>query len=117
MSHEPCPFCNLEKPERVFYEDPLVRAFWDGFPVSNGHALVVLRRHVAEWFEATEEEQAALTKGLAVARQEVLRRYQPDGFNIGVNVGEAAGQTIFHLHIHLIPRYTGDVPDPRGGVR
>ena len=65
----------------------------------------------------TPEEQAAVMRGIDVARAAILERYRPDGFNIGINVGEAAGQTIFHLHVHLIPRYTGDVPDPRGGVR
>ena len=74
-------------------------------------------RHVASWFDATPAERAALTEGIAVAREAVLRTHAPDGFNIGINVGAAAGQTIPHLHVHVIPRYTGDVPDPRGGVR
>jgi ATP adenylyltransferase len=114
---EPCPFCELEESERVFFKDRLVRAFWDGFPVSPGHALVVPRRHIAGWFDATPDEHAAFARGLDAARAAVLERHHPDGFNIGVNVGAAAGQTIFHLHVHLIPRYAGDVEDPRGGVR
>jgi diadenosine tetraphosphate (Ap4A) HIT family hydrolase len=114
---EPCPFCELEGSERVFFEDSLVRALWDGFPISPGHALVVPRRHVAGWFDATPDEHAALARGLEAARAAVLERHAPDGFNIGVNVGAAAGQTVFHLHVHLIPRYAGDVEDPRGGVR
>jgi ATP adenylyltransferase len=117
MARESCPFCELEDSERVFFYDNLIRVFWDGFPVSPGHALVVPRRHVVGWFDATPEERAALVHGLDIARAAILERYAPDGFNIGVNVGEAAGQTVFHVHVHLIPRYRGDVPDPRGGVR
>jgi superfamily II DNA or RNA helicase/HKD family nuclease/diadenosine tetraphosphate (Ap4A) HIT family hydrolase len=90
---------------------------WDGFPVSPGHALVVPRRHIATWFDATREEQIALLQGIDLAREEILRRHKPDGFNIGINIDAAGGQTVFHLHIHLIPRYAGDLPDPRGGVR
>jgi len=103
--------------ERIFHDGKLVRGIWDAFPVSPGHALLVARRHVADWFQATDEEQAELLTALSIAREAILRHHQPDGFNIGVNVGTAAGQTIFHLHVHLIPRYSGDVPDPRGGVR
>lgn len=113
---EPCPFCDPE-PERVFLETDLVVGLWDKYPVSPGHALLVPRRHVAGWFEATEEERQALTAALDLARDRILEQHRPDGFNIGINSGEAAGQTIFHLHIHLIPRYGGDQDDPRGGVR
>ena len=95
----------------------LVFGVWDAFAVSDGHALVVTRRHVASWFDATPDERAALTEGIATAREAMLRTHAPDGFNIGINVGTAAGQTIPHLHVHVIPRYAGDVPDPRGGVR
>jgi diadenosine tetraphosphate (Ap4A) HIT family hydrolase len=117
MSQEPCPFCGLNESGRVFYQDDLIAAVWDGYAVSPGHALIVPRRHVADWFDASQEEQAALMRGLDIARAAVLERYQPDGFNVGINIGAAAGQTVFHLHVHLIPRYAGDVPDPRGGVR
>lgn len=113
---EPCPFCDPE-PERVFLETDLVVGLWDKYPVSPGHAPLVPRRHVAGWFEATEEERQALTAALDLARDRILEQHRPDGFNIGINSGEAAGQTIFHLHIHLIPRYGGDQDDPRGGVR
>ena len=112
-----CPFCEPDV-GRVFYnDDPLFLCLWDGFPVSPGHALVIPRRHVATWFDATAQEQASLLKGIEIAKQEIEKQYQPDGFNIGINIGEAAGQTVSHLHVHLIPRYTGDVEDPRGGVR
>ena len=112
----PCPFCNPD-PTRVFYEDELVIGLWDAYPVSPGHALLVPRRHVAGWFDASPEEQQALTSALHAARAEILKTHQPDGFNIGVNSGEAAGQTVPHMHVHLIPRYRGDSDDPRGGVR
>jgi diadenosine tetraphosphate (Ap4A) HIT family hydrolase len=78
-----------------------VLGLWDAFPVSDGHALLVTKRHVATWFEATREEQAELLSALAIAREAVLTRHRPDGFNIGVNIGEAAGQTVPHLHVHL----------------
>jgi diadenosine tetraphosphate (Ap4A) HIT family hydrolase len=85
--------------------------------VSEGHLLIVPRRHVPTWFDASEEERAAITTAVDRGRELIESRHHPDGFNIGINVGEAAGQTVFHLHAHLIPRYSGDVPDPRGGVR
>ena len=115
--HAPgCPFCDPPS-DRVFVESDLIVGVWDAFPVSDGHALLITRRHVTSWFEATEEERRALTAGIDSARGAILQRHRPDGFNIGVNVGAAAGQTIPHLHVHVIPRYAGDVPDPRGGVR
>jgi ATP adenylyltransferase len=116
MAEPACPFCVLRE-DLVFYEGDLVLALWDAFPASPGHALVVPRRHVASWWEASDAERVALIAALDTVRQAVIERYEPDGFNIGINIGAAAGQTIFHLHVHLIPRYTGDVPDPRGGVR
>lgn len=75
------------------------------------------RRHIPTWFDATPEEQQELTAAIEIARAAILARHQPDGFNIGMNLGPAAGQTVGHLHLHVIPRYAGDVPDPRGGVR
>jgi diadenosine tetraphosphate (Ap4A) HIT family hydrolase len=85
----------------------------DIYPVSEGHALIIPRRHCETWFDATREEQIALLDGLDAVRAIT----KADGFNIGVNAGRVAGQTVFHLHVHLIPRFDGDVPDPRGGVR
>ncbi len=111
-----CPFCEVDH-ERVFHEGAHVSALWDAFPVSEGHALIVPRRHVASWFDASPEEQAELASTIALVRDAIERRHRPDGYNIGVNVGAAAGQTVGHLHVHVIPRYTGDVEDPRGGVR
>jgi diadenosine tetraphosphate (Ap4A) HIT family hydrolase len=112
----PCLFCQPD-PTRIAFETDRFIGLWDGFPVSPGHLLVIPRRHIPTWFDATAEEQVALLQGIEMARQEILRRHQPDGFNIGINDGPAAGQTVPHLHIHLIPRYQGDLADPRGGVR
>jgi ATP adenylyltransferase len=111
-----CPFC-VPDPGRVFHESSLVLGVWDAYPVSPGHALLVTRRHVATWFDATREEQTALLDGITRAREEIERRHRPDGYNVGVNVNAVAGQTVFHLHVHVIPRYRGDVANPRGGVR
>ncbi|MBN8605241.1 MAG: DEAD/DEAH box helicase family protein, partial [Planctomycetes bacterium] len=112
----PCPFCNLPS-SRIVFGNSLVVALWDGFPVSPGHLLIVPKRHVATWFEAHEEEQREIWQAIEKGKEAICQLYQPDGFNIGINVGEAAGQTVPHLHLHIIPRYQGDVPDPRGGVR
>lgn len=89
----------------------------DGFPISRGHALIIPKRHIASLFDATSDEREALYDLLAQVKIELQEKYNPDGFNIGINEGAAAGQTVMHLHIHLIPRYSGDLPDPRGGVR
>ena len=111
-----CPFCNPTL-ERLFFADSIVMGLWDGFPVSPGHALIVPRRHVPTWFDASSEEKLALTEAIERAKTEIEKTHSPHGYNIGINVGAAAGQTIFHLHVHVIPRYRGDIPDPRGGVR
>ena len=116
MADGDCPFCNPD-PDQVFLQTDLILGLWDRYPVSPGHALLIPRRHVADWFDATPEEQQALTQAITTARQEVEKHHTPDAWNIGINGGEAAGQTVFHLHVHLIPRYKGDHEDPRGGVR
>ena len=116
MPSAPCPFCTPDA-ARIAYEAALVRVIWDAFPLSDGHALVLPRRHIASLFEATEAERAALMEGVTAAREQILLRSSPDAFNIGINDGAAAGQTVPHLHIHVIPRTHGDVKDPRGGVR
>ena len=90
---------------------------YDGFPVSEGHCLVVPHRVYGDYFDSTDEEIVGL-QALVVDAQRLLReRHGPDGFNVGINCGEAAGQTVPHMHIHVIPRYRGDMDDPRGGVR
>jgi len=122
-----CPFCNLDS-SRVYVANALAVAVLDAFPVSLGHTLIIPKRHFESLFEATEAERAALFDLLDEVRRRLLNPIQPpfdkvgnarvpDGFNIGINDGAAAGQTVFHLHIHLIPRYAGDCDDPRGGVR
>ena len=89
----------------------------DNYPVSPGHTLAIPKRHVASFFETTPEEQRALFELVRIARDHLTEEYGPDGFNVGINDGPAAGQTVMHVHIHLIPRYSGDLPDPRGGIR
>lgn len=89
----------------------------DAYPVSPGHTLIIPKRHIGSFFELTTEERNALMALLDQARTELQSSYQPQGYNIGINDGAAAGQTVSHLHIHLIPRYQDDLPDPRGGVR
>ena len=95
-------------------------ASWDPFPVNIGHIKLIPRRHVFSPCELTTDEQLDffdLLKKVIAYLTENLGKHKPDGYNVGINVGEAAGQTIPHLHVHVIPRYEGDVPDPRGGVR
>jgi diadenosine tetraphosphate (Ap4A) HIT family hydrolase len=116
MAEATCPFC-FPDASRIFHAGDLILGLWDGYPVSPGHALLVPRRHVASWFDATSAERSELTAAIEIARAAILRQHRPDAFNVGINVGEVAGQTVFHLHVHVIPRYAGDVPDPRGGVR
>ncbi|ABD68944.1 histidine triad (HIT) protein [Rhodoferax ferrireducens T118] len=113
---KPCPFCTLPD-SRIVEENEHAILILDGFPVSPGHSLVIPKRHVASFFEITDIERAALFKLLDRAKDLVSNVHQPDGYNIGINDGAAAGQTVPHLHIHLIPRYDGDLVDPRGGVR
>ena len=111
-----CPFCS-PPPERIIFQGQHVIALWDSFPVSPGHALLVPRRHVATWFDASPLEKSALIESIDHVKAMIEKQHAPDGYNIGINAGSAAGQTIYHLHVHLIPRYIGDVDDPRGGVR
>jgi diadenosine tetraphosphate (Ap4A) HIT family hydrolase len=89
----------------------------DVYPIIPGHCLIIPKRHIPSFFEVTGKEQTAMFDLLAEMRKLILAERNPDGFNIGINDGTAAGQTVMHLHIHLIPRYTGDTADPRGGVR
>ena len=116
MSPAICPFCMI-KPEQTIAAAPHAFAIRDGFPISPGHTLIIPRRHVASWFEATAEEREAITTLLDACKSLLDREFQPAAYNIGINDGPAAGQTVPHLHVHLIPRYPGDLPDPRGGVR
>jgi diadenosine tetraphosphate (Ap4A) HIT family hydrolase len=109
-----CPFC---QPGEAVLQNGLAFAVYDKFPVAQGHMLLIPRRHVADWFETSAEERRDMLALADEARARLIRDLNPDGFNLGVNVGEAAGQTVFHVHLHLIPRYKGDSANPRGGVR
>ncbi len=115
MDHD-CPFCHLEK-NRIYLEIEFAVAFFDAFPISEGHTLVVPKRHVTSLFDLTEEEQAAVWMLVAQVRAKLMAELKPDGFNVGLNDGTSAGQTVMHAHVHVIPRRNGDVVDPRGGVR
>ena len=112
-----CPFCGLSPNVELLCESATAVAFFDAFPVSKGHVLIVPKRHVADYFDLTEHEQHALWLVANHCKHLLDARFHPDGYNIGINAGVAAGQTIFHVHLHLIPRYNGDVENPKGGVR
>ena len=114
---EKCPFCKLSRRVEIICETATCVAFYDGYPVSQGHALIIPKRHVASYFDLTNHEREAMNVVLQYVKQKVDERYHPDGYNVGINVGEHAGQSVFHCHMHLIPRYKGDVPNPKGGVR
>lgn len=111
-----CPFCQLrERP--ILLENDFAAAFPDAFPLSQGHTLVVPKTHVPSLFDLPAEGQAAIWSLVGRVRAKLLVDLTPDGFNIGLNDGPAAGQTVFHAHVHVIPRRIGDAADPRGGVR
>ena len=111
-----CPFCVLE-PGLIIAENALAVAIRDAYPVNPGHALVVTRRHVASWFDVSPEERITMMSLVDEIKRLLEAIDPPAGYNIGLNVGEAAGQTVAHVHVHVIPRYVGDVDDPSGGVR
>ncbi len=113
--NKPCPFCNVER-EKIL-ESELSFAIYDGFPVNEGHTLIIPKRHTANYFDLSLEEQKDCNELLNRVKGIVQEKYNPDGFNVGININEAAGQTVPHVHIHLIPRYYEDVKEPRGGVR
>jgi diadenosine tetraphosphate (Ap4A) HIT family hydrolase len=116
FQEQTCPFCSTA-PSEILLENSLAYAKWDKFPVSMGHLLIISKRHVGDYFEATVGEKAKLWELVDQCKELLDKEKHPDGYNIGINVGETAGQTIPHLHIHLIPRYKGDMENPRGGVR
>ena len=116
MGNETCLFRRIPR-EQILIDGPIAVAARDSYPVSKGHTLIIPRRHVASFFETTDEERRAMLNLLDEVKALLDREHKPDGYNIGINNGAAAGQTVMHLHMHLIPRYAGDRPDPRGGVR
>ncbi len=111
---EECLFCDVSV---AVLENELAYARLDGYPVSDGHILICPRRHFGNFFDATSEERDAVLSLLDEAKSFTEERFRPDGYNIGINCGVASGQTVMHMHMHLIPRYRGDMDDPRGGVR
>ena len=112
--NDPCLFCI---PRGVTCRNALAYCTRDTFPISPGHSLIIPVRHCADFFELSPEEVAACMELLGAARRDLAVEFAPAGYNIGVNVGRAAGQSVFHVHVHLIPRYAGDHPNPQGGVR
>lgn len=116
MSETNCIFCH-QPSEKIIAENDLCFAIRDEFPVSMGHTLIIPKRHVADYFELTEAEVAAMQAMLKEVKFLLDTELTPDGYNVGINVNAAAGQTVFHVHMHLIPRYVGDVEYPKGGVR
>ena len=114
---EPCIFCRMDK-DRIVDENSLSYAIIDNFPVSEGHTLIIVKRHEQDYFLLTKEEKSCCDELLNRARGRILSSDPTvEGFNVGINIGEVAGQSIFHCHIHLIPRRKGDTPNPKGGVR
>ena len=111
-----CPFCDIAI-ERVADQNATAIAFRDAFPIAEGHTLVISKQHVTSIFDLSDSDQAQLWELVAQVRTLLSQQLSPAGFNIGINDGEAAGQTVPHAHVHVIPRFQGDVPDPRGGVR
>ena len=109
--------CELCKPAMVLLQSELAYARYDSNSLAPGHVLVIPRRHVANFFDMTAQEKAAVFALLERAQAIIAEKHRPDGYNIGVNIGRAGGQSRMHVHVHLIPRYTGDVADPRGGIR
>ncbi|MBN1770163.1 MAG: HIT family protein [Deltaproteobacteria bacterium] len=112
-----CPFCEKIAAGHILTESPLAVAIPDGHPISPCHTLIVPRRHEADFFKLTDDERSAIWALVPVVRAIIEAETRPDGYNIGVNVGAAAGQTVQHVHLHVIPRCHGDSPDPRGGIR
>lgn len=112
-----CVFCESVSAERIIYEDSTWIAILDGFPVSKGHTILIPKRHCETFFDLNDVENGTVIATINVVKTILDTKYSPNGYNIGVNCGKSAGQTIQHCHIHIIPRYEGDVEDPRGGIR
>ena len=123
---ENCFFCMLregkfvgkeKEPSKFILENDLALGRFDDFPVNPGHMLFITKRHVKTIFDTTKEEKVAIFDLMEKAKVMIDEKYHPDGYNVGINCGECAGQSVMHVHVHLIPRYKGDVENPRGGVR
>lgn len=115
---ENCPFCDIKNyKDNIVCETELTISILDRYPVSKGHTLVIPKRHVGSYFDLTEDEVTDIWSMVNDVKKVLDYMYEPDGYNIGINVGKAAGQTVPHVHIHVIPRYLGDMEDPKGGIR
>lgn len=117
---EKCPFCDIEKlidEDRIIYQDSTWIAILDNYPVSKGHTLLIPKRHCETYFDLNFIELESVGVTIGIIKRLLDTKYKPDGYNIGINCGETAGQTVMHCHIHIIPRYNGDCENPRGGVR
>lgn len=113
-----CIFCDFQfDKNKVVIENELAYAIYDSFPVNEGHTLIIPKRHAETFFDLTSEEVEAMYALASEMKKKLDELYHPDGYNVGLNCGEAAGQTIMHCHMHIIPRYKGDIENPRGGVR
>jgi len=115
MKHN-CPFCsNIEA--RVIYDNENAYLIYDKFPVSPGHILIISKRHISSFFDLNQNEHRSICELIPKAKEIIEQKFNPQGYNIGVNIGRDAGQTILHCHIHVIPRYTNDSENPQGGIR
>lgn len=115
---EECLFCKwIREKENIVVENELAFAVFDEFAVSKGHMIFMTKRHVRDFFETTKEERIAIFELIDKAKGIIDKKYKPTGYNIGMNCGISAGQSVMHIHVHLMPRYDGDVDNPRGGVR
>ena len=115
---ENCLFCKWKnEKEKIVLENELAFAVFDEFAVSKGHMIFMTKRHVKDFFETTKEERIAIFELIDEAKKIIDKKYKPTGYNIGMNCGVSAGQSVMHIHTHLIPRYDGDAENPRGGVR
>jgi diadenosine tetraphosphate (Ap4A) HIT family hydrolase len=113
-----CVFCDiLENNQRIIYQNDYAFSIYDQYPVNPGHILIITKRHVADYFSLTMQEKQAIDEALSANKKILDEKLKPSAYNIGINNGKSAGQTVMHLHVHLIPRFDGDVKDPTGGVR
>jgi diadenosine tetraphosphate (Ap4A) HIT family hydrolase len=116
MTGKGCPFCHPDD-SRIIFQDPKAYAVFDAYPVNPGHMLVIPFEHEPDFLLLSDDTRASIDRILSKCRDHLDQEFIPDGYNIGVNIGRPAGQTIMHAHVHLIPRFIGDVYEPRGGVR
>lgn len=112
-----CPFCNITTNTKIIYETANTLSFYDKYPVTKGHTLIIPKQHIEDYFQIEVTLQNELWNSVNHCKKILDNLHKPNGYNTGINIGKAAGQSIFHTHIHLIPRYNGDIPNPLGGVR